>query len=162
MKLLYTETFVQGNVCLIRKHLSKEMTQAAALQSVFLQKSFQECEKYSERQKELRASQDPGAQRYKPKKTVQYYQPTVEQFEDEFYLISSEVWCLGGGVPRQLAPDEIQSLPVNISWKGQDCYFRSDRKECIRLLCQIVSDMNLMQNQKFVSFPLGKNIFIGF
>ena len=117
---------------------------------------LQECEKYAVRQKELRASQDPGAPRHKPKKAVQYFKPTVEEFLGKFFLISSEVWSLGGEGPRQLTPDEIQELPVIISWKGPECFFRSDIKECISLLCQIIGDMNLMQNHKFVSFPLGK------
>ena len=109
-----------------------------------------------ERVKELRASQVPGSQRARPKKIMQYHKPTVEDFDGSFFLISSEIWSLGE-VPRKLTPEEIQELPVSISWKGPDCHFQSDQKECCRLLCQIISDMNMMQNEKFVSFPLGNS-----
>ena len=60
-----------------------------------------------------------------------------------------------------LTPEEKQELPVIICWKGEACHFQTDEKETTRLLCQIISDMNLMQNPKFVSFPLGEE-FIHF
>ena len=92
---------------------------------------------------------------------MQYYKPVVEKFSERYYLISSDVWLLGGGVPMMLTPEEKQELPVIICWKGEACHFQTDEKETTRLLCQIISDMNLMQNPKFVSFPLGEE-FIHF
>ena len=124
---------------------------------IFLQ--FKECERYNEKQKELRASQPSGTQRVRPKKAVQYHKPVVEKFGERYYLISSDVWLLGGGVPMMLTPEERQELPVIICWKGEACHFQTDEKETTRLLCQIISDMNLMQNRKFVSFPLGEIIY---
>ena len=124
---------------------------------------IQECGKYNEKQKEMRASQAPGTQRQRvtAKKTAHYYKPTVEEFDDRFYLISSDVWLLGGGEPRKLSQDEVEALPIIFSWRGPGCHFRTDMKECTRLLCEIIRDMNIMQNPKFISFPLGKNIFCG-
>ena len=58
-----------------------------------------------------------------------------------------------------LTPEERQELPVIICWKGEAIHFQTDEKETTRLLCQIISDMNLMQNRKFVSFPLGEIIY---
>ena len=110
--------------------------------------------------KELRASQAPGTQRVRAKKAIQYLKPTVEEFGERYFLISSDVWLLGGGVPRMLTHEEVQELPVIISWKGEPCHFHTDEKETMSLLCQIISDMNKMQNPKFVSFPLGKKTSI--
>ena len=109
----------------------------------------------------MRASQAQGTQmhRVRARKAVQYYRPTVEEFDQRLFLISSDVWLLGGGEPRKLSQDELESLLVIISWRGPDCHFRTDMKECIRLLCEIIRDMNTMQNPKFFSFPLG--IMIG-
>ena len=107
-----------------------------------------------ERERELRANQVTGTQRIRPKRVVQYHRPTVEEFNGAYFLISSETWILGDA-PRELTPEEIRELPVTISWKGPECHFQSDKMECFSLLCQIISDMNLMQNEKFVSFPLG-------
>ena len=79
----------------------------------------------------------------------------MEEFDGQYLLISSDVWLLGGGEPRILSPEEIKELPVIICWKGEPCHFQADKEKAIGLLCQIVTDMNLMQNPKFVSFPLG-------
>ena len=87
---------------------------------------------------------------------MQYDKPTVEKFGEQYVLISSDVWLLGGETPRILTPEEVQELPVTICWKGDPLHFRTDEKETIRLLCQIISDMNTMQNPKFYSFPLGE------
>ena len=102
----------------------------------------------------MKASQ--GGLKVKAKKTMQFYEPSVEQFDDTLYLISSEVWVLGGGGPRKLSQTEIADLPIIISWRGPDYQFRSDEEECIRLICLILGDMNIMQNKKFISFPLGR------
>ena len=115
-----------------------------------------ECARYTDLQREIRATQDPGTQRVRAKKVVQYYKPKVEEFDKKYYLISSDVWLLGGGNPQMLTEAETQELPVTICWKGEPCHFQTDEKETIRLLCQIISDMNQMQNPHFYSFPLGK------
>ena len=101
-----------------------------------------------------------GSQRFLGKKSVQYYKATVEEFNGRYYLIGSEVFLLGGE-GRKLTDDEVLNLPVIISWKGPDHEFVWDEKECLELLCQILKDMNEMQNPKYKSFPLGKftNIF---
>ena len=119
--------------------------------------NFKECDKYKSNQRALRASQPPWSERVRPKKAVQYFKPTVEEFDEKYYLISSDIWLLGG-VLMMLTPEEAQELPVIICWKGDPCHFRSNEKETIELLCQIISDMNMMQNPKFVSFPLGKYV----
>ena len=111
---------------------------------------------FKEKQK-LERSQgtSQGTQRFVGKKSVQYFKSTVEEFDEEFYLIGSEVFLLGGK-GRKLTEEEVQNLPVVISWKGPDHKFIWDEKECLELLCKILQDMNQMQNPKFKSFPLGK------
>jgi hypothetical protein len=101
-----------------------------------------------------------GSQRFLGKKSVQYYKAAVEEFNGRYYLIGSEVFLLGGE-GRKLTDDEVLNLPVIISWKGPDHEFVWDEKECLELLCQILKDMNEMQNPKYKSFPLGKstNVF---
>ena len=119
---------------------------------------FQELAVFKEKQK-LERSQgtgsSQGSQRFVGKKSVQYYKAAVEEFEGKFYLIGSEVFLLGGE-GRKLTEDEVLNLPVIISWKGPDHEFIWDEKQCIELLCQILKDMNEMQNPKYKSFPLGK------
>jgi hypothetical protein len=86
---------------------------------------------------------------------MQFYKPTVEEIDGSFYLISSSIFILGGH-PRKLTRDDIQQLSVLISWRGPECEFITGEKECIRLLCQILEDMNNVQNPTYVDFPLGR------
>jgi hypothetical protein len=86
---------------------------------------------------------------------LQFYKPTVEEIEGSFYLIASSIYLLGGH-PRKLTQDDIQQLSVIISWRGPVCEFITEEKECIRLLFQILEDMNNMQDPTYVDFPLGR------
>jgi hypothetical protein len=102
-----------------------------------------------------------GSQQFRGKKSIKFYKPSVAEFNNAYYLIASDVFLLGGK-PRKLTPEDIQELPVIISWKGPDYHYKTDEKECFQLLCKIIFDMNLMQNPKFVSFPLGMVFFYHF
>ena len=57
-----------------------------------------------------------GGKRFRAKKTQQFFKPTVEQFEDDYYLVATDVFILGGR-PRKLTTEETQDLPVIIFWK---------------------------------------------
>ena len=71
-------------------------------------------------------------------------------------MIAVDVFLISGDA-RKLDRQEVDELPVVISWKGPKYCFETDKKECFELLVKIISDMNSMQNPKFVSFPLGKH-----
>ena len=97
--------------------------------------------------------------RNRGKRTMHFYKPTVEKFEEgedaKYYLVAGEVFSLTGEL-RQLTDEEIADLPVIISWKGPNLNFEMDEKECFRLLSEIIFDMNEMQDPRFVSFPVGE------
>ena len=118
-------------------------------------KPLQEITVWKEKQKLERTQRSQGGQVPKQKKAIQFYKPTVEEIDGSYYLIGSSIFKLGGA-PRKLTQEDIQQLPVIISWRGPECDFYTDSKECIRLLCQIIEDMNMMQNPTYVDFPLGR------
>ena len=118
-------------------------------------KLLQEISVWKEKQKLERTQASQGGHVPKRKKTMQFYKPKVEEIDGSYYLIGSSVFKLGGDL-NKLTEDDIQELPVIISWRGPVCEFSTDEKECIRLLCQIIEDMNNMQNSTYVDFPLGR------
>ena len=81
----------------------------------------------------------------------QHWNPWFQRKEDYDFL---KAQC---GNPRKLSSEEVEDLPVIISWRGDKCSFETDEKECIELLASIISDMNSMQDD-FISFPLGMYI----
>jgi hypothetical protein len=116
---------------------------------------LQEISVWKEKQKLERTQRSQGGQVPKPKKTKQFYKTTVEEIDGSYYLIGSSIFKLGGN-PSKLTQEDIQELPLIISWRGPMCEFITDEKECIRLFCQIIEDMNNMQNPTYVDFPLGR------
>ena len=101
-----------------------------------------------------------GASNFRSKKTIHYTRPTVENFGEEdnpvYYLVACEVFLLTGDLLK-LTPEEIEELPVIISWKGPTLSFNTDKEECFKLLTEIVSNFNMMQptDSEFKSFILG-------
>ena len=101
-----------------------------------------------------------GASNFRSKKTIHYTKPTVENFGEEdkpvYYLVACDVFLLTGDL-RKLTSDEVEDLPVNISWKGPFLSFKTDKKECYKLLTEIISNFNMMQppDSEFKSFILG-------
>ena len=95
-----------------------------------------------------------GVPPVKSKKTLKFYRPTVECFENICYLIAAEIFCITG-VCKKLTVEERNRLPILVSWKGGDCRYELDQEQCLRLLTMIIFDTNLMQNRRFASFPLG-------
>ena len=95
-----------------------------------------------------------GTQSQLGKKTLHLSKITVEKLLESYYLIAYEVFIIDDK-PRKLTSEEIQDLPVNISWSGPQYDFDTDEKTCFKLLTEIIFDMNIMQNPKFSSFPLG-------
>ena len=119
---------------------------------------FKEIKKFNAKIK-IEASQgSQGAKTFRAKKTHHFYKPTVEQFGENYYLVATDIFILGGQT-RKLTLEETWELPVTVSWKGPHFCFETDERKCVELLSKIFSDMNTMQNKKFVSFPLGKHSF---
>ena len=111
------------------------------------------------REQEGQGVDGTGGSRNKGKRTIHFYKPTVEKFDDgedaKYYLVAGELFSLTGEL-KQLTDEEIADLPVIISWKGPNVKFEMDEKECFRLLTEIIFDMNKMQDPRFVSFPVGE------
>ena len=115
---------------------------------------LQEISRFHEKEK---ANQDnTGIRGFRGRKTMTFLKPSVEKIGEAFYLIADEVFLISGN-PRKLSSQEVEDLPVIISWRGDKCSFETDEKECIELLASIISDMNSMQDD-FISFPLGMYI----
>ena len=54
--------------------------------------------------------------------------------------------------------DEIGKLPVEVIYIGPKApTYKTDEKDAIKLLLEIIKNMNLMQDPEFYSFPLGKS-----
>ena len=59
---------------------------------------------------------------------------------------------------KKLTPDEIASLPIEPIYVGmKKPAFLNDEKGAMKLLLEIIANMNDMQEPKFHSFPLGNN-----
>ena len=97
------------------------------------------------------------------KKSMHFTEPAVEKFEENYYMIAYDVFNLGKpGSPlesplRKMTADEIEQLPVIISWKGPKLNFETDFEQCVTHIAEVLFDFNLMQprNCKYVSFGLG-------
>jgi len=87
------------------------------------------------------------------KKTKQFRKPTLVEFDDKMYLVADSVFILGLPVIK-LTPEEVDSLPVIISWIGPKYEFKTDPEAGFRLLVEIIDDFNSLQNPKFKSAPL--------
>jgi hypothetical protein len=101
-----------------------------------------------------------GSGSFRSKKTTHYTKPTVENFGDEdnpvYYLVACDVFLLTGDLVK-LTPEEVEDLPVIISWRGPQLSFQTDKKECFKLLTEMIFNFNMMQpaNSEFKSFFLG-------
>ena len=130
---------------------------------------LQECALFKDRVRELADQVADGVigstSLLRGKKTLHFYKPTVERFgngdDSKYYLIACEIFCLTGEL-KKLTSEEMDNLPVIISWKGPRLNFSTDEKECFKLITDIIFDFNQMQDQEFVSFPVGKHLFIPF
>ena len=92
------------------------------------------------------------------KKTKQFNKPTIEEIDGHYYLIADDVFVLDDP-PTKLTHEQVKDLPYNISWTGPMLTFKVNPAECFRLLLEVISDMNKMQqNKKFLSYPIGMNI----
>lgn len=89
------------------------------------------------------------------KKSLQFKKPTIVELEGNIYLIASEIFLLGSPAVM-LSQEEVNELPVLVNWSGPDMKFETEEKTFYSLLSDIFCDFNVMQNKKFVSFPIGK------
>ena len=91
------------------------------------------------------------------KKSMQFTKPTVEKLGEEFFLVAYDIFNLSAVPIRKFSMEEIEELPVIISWKGPRIRFETDPEKCFELLVEILADMNLMQDPNYRSFPLGES-----
>ena len=92
------------------------------------------------------------------KKTRKFRKPTLVEFDDEIYLVADSVFILGMPVVK-LTSEEVDALPVIISWTGPRYEFKTDPEAGFRLLVEIFDDFNSLQNPKFKSAPLGRSLY---
>lgn len=76
------------------------------------------------------------------------------ELDGKLYLIACDIFLLGLPVLK-LSQEEVSALSVKVSWSGPQLSFQTDSETCFRILAEIFYDFNLMQNKKFVSFPIG-------
>ena len=57
---------------------------------------------------------------------------------------------------RMLTPEEIELLPFEVIFTGEEENFLTDEKEALTILVRIIELMNLMQQKEWQSYPLGK------
>ena len=56
----------------------------------------------------------------------------------------------------KLKEEEVESLPFEIIYSGNDEIFEADEKEAFTIIVKIIELMNLMQDEEWFSYPLGK------
>ena len=108
--------------------------------------------------------QDKGTVQRKTCK--EYTRPQMDKIGDQIYFIANKVYCLNrvsmapsdDHVPyaRELTPEEVKNLPVNISYIGPELEFDCDEEAFARLYTDIIRDCNVMQSREFVSAPVGE------
>ena len=94
----------------------------------------------------------------------EYSQPTVEKFQDRYYLFTPDVFDLSDG-GKKLSPSEVDKLPVRVTYTGEEFEYRADTKEAFEILMRIISNGNKMQDRESYSVMLGmhcRNIFLFF
>merc|ERR1719334_1600355 len=119
----------------------------------FVEYIHQECALFKDRVRELADQVADGVigstSLLRGKKTLHFYKPTVERFgngdDSKYYLIACEIFCLTGEL-KKLTSEEMDNLPVIISWKGPRLNFSTDEKECFKLITDIIFDFNQMQD----------------
>ena len=104
------------------------------------------------------------------KKILELSSPSIQQIDGKFYWIAGaeEVHLLnhertvgsGASYARKLGTEEIAELPIELVYVGPDTIgFINDEEKAFTNLVGILERMNLMQDPKFVSFPLGNAVF---
>ena len=100
------------------------------------------------------------------KQVFEFSKPTIEELDGKFYFFAgpAEIHLLNHKKNEamdfysiKLTQEEIDDLPVEPLYVGTECseVFLNDEKKALQLLLKIVANMNLMQDPKFYSFPLG-------
>ena len=87
-------------------------------------------------------------------------QPDIRVIEDRHFFISGpqNVYLLntGDSFAHKLSMDEIQELPVEIVYTGeQKPDYLDDEKNALEIIIKIIRKMNMMQTSQIYSFPLG-------
>ena len=111
--------------------------------------------------------QDTGNGGTQRKATKSYTKPQMDRFNGTFYLISDKVFRLNDlstdpSLPyaEELTKDEVEQLPYKIVYDGPEMEFEADEEKFARIYTDILRDFMSMQNQEFISFPLGKGCSI--
>ena len=88
--------------------------------------------------------------------------PQLERIDGVFYLIAKAIYRLNdrnkdSSLPyaQELSVEEVQSLPLKISYTGPDIEFDCDEEAFTRIYTDILRDFMSMQDPEFVSFLLG-------
>ena len=101
------------------------------------------------------------------KKIIEIASPSIQMIGNMFYWIAGteEIHLLyhertaDSGYAKKLDREEIDQLPVEVVYVGPDSHaFVDDEEKAFSNLVGIIARMNLMQDQQFVSFPLGKKL----
>ena len=105
--------------------------------------------------------QDGGNPQHKPCK--QFSTPTLHRMEGNFYLIGPKVYRLNKKKPGEIhvpyaelmTDEEVLQLPITIKYSGPPVEFNCDEIGFIECYGKILNDFNIMQEDRFFSFPLG-------
>ena len=100
------------------------------------------------------------------KSILELTKPSIHKIDDDYYWIwgPKEVHHLNhvrsegpGHYTSKLSEDDILNLPVELVYVGIGVnHFLDDEKKALDILLQIIMKMNMMQDTKFYSFPLGE------
>ena len=108
-----------------------------------------------------RSRQDTDGVHRKPRK--EYTCPCLERINGSFYFIGPKVYRLNQKEPGNFLVDyaevlsdaEVSNLPVSIKYIGPHLEFSCDERGFIECYGKILREFNLMQDPRYVSFPLG-------
>ena len=85
---------------------------------------------------------------------MEYLRPTVEKHGGRWYFFCSDVFDLSNEA-RKLTPDDLEQLPIRVTYTGEAYEFKTDLREAYILLMRIFRIGNMMQDRENYSWLLG-------
>ena len=101
------------------------------------------------------------------KKVFDIPEPRLIKIDGQFYWVSGEntVFHLNHDrsnsdeyFARKLESVEIENLSVTLVYTGVSKEYKNDEKRMFQIILEIIDLMNGMQDDKFLSFPLGTEL----
>ena len=98
------------------------------------------------------------------RRVLELSKPSIQLIDNTYFWIAGaeEIFALNhmkddpvDVYAKKLSVEEIQNLPFDIVYEGEEISYLDDEEEAFSKLVKIIENMNLMQDKDFVSFPLG-------